>query len=127
MKFIGYARVENEKDDLQEQLLILKPYTTDTLFDIDDGKALKGTEINKIMFLLNQHTTLIVPELKTISIDLTNILKFLHIADTKGYNFITIKEKINTKNEDGKFFVKTASELYKNFVQLKEETKAKKN
>lgn len=127
MKFIGYARVENEKDDLQEQLLILKPYTTDTLFDIDDGKALKGTELNKIMFLLNQHTTLIVPELKTISIDLTNILRFLHIADTKGYNFITIKEKINTKNEDGKFFVKTASELYKNFVQLKEETKAKKN
>lgn len=115
MKFIGYARVEKEGDDLHAQLDQLKQCTTDNYFDIYHGNDFKGAELSRIMFLLNRNLTLIVPELKTITNNVNELLKFMFLVKQKNMNFISLKENLNTNKEDGQQTIKVFSDLYQSY------------
>lgn len=105
MAIIGYARVSTNYQTLDSQLLALKKFGCDTIYtEIESGRNLKRTELNKVLRRLKPGDTLVIFKLDRLSRGTKHLLELMDYFLKNDIHFISVQNNIDTTTPMGRFF-----------------------
>lgn len=100
---IGYCRVSTQEQCLDAQLDALRQAKVDKIYqDKCSGKNLDRPEYTKMIEHLRKGDTVVVYKMDRISRSLKDLINILGDFESKGVDFISLKESIDTSSSTGK-------------------------
>jgi len=96
MKY-GYARVSTSEQNLRRQLIALRERGCDKIFrEKKSGKDKDRSALNTLLSVLEKGDVVVVVSLDRLGRKLSDLLKIVEELHTKGIQFVSIKENIDT-------------------------------
>lgn len=107
-KLWGYARVSTESQSLERQLDILKEYgvhDVDIFTEKISGTKLHRPELEQLQRVLRAGDTVIVESMSRLSRSTKDLLNILEDWQSRGIEFISIKERLDFSTATGKLIL----------------------
>ena len=109
---VGYARVSTKDQNLEMQINALEEVGCKNIFtDKLSGKNTQRTGLQEAINFLRKGDTLIVYKLDRLSRSLADLIKIVNEINSKGSEFSSISEKIDTETPGGKLIFHIFSAL----------------
>lgn len=105
---LGYVRVSTEEQNEERQVraLIEKGVETDYLFiDKKSGKNTDREQLNALLSFCRKGDTVITESFSRIARNTNDLLTIVEKLKSKGVEFISLKESIDTSTPQGKFML----------------------
>ena len=102
MAKIGYARVSTQRQDLSEQITVLKNFGCTKIFaGKHSGKADKNRDqLDELLDYIREGDVVVVTKLDRLGRSLTQCLNTLELFKKKKIGFIAVQQGINTQTQD---------------------------
>lgn len=110
----GYARVSTQDQSLDLQLDALNKYGVDKIFQEKmTGTRKDRPELNKLLGedTLRAGDTVVIYKLDRISRSTKHLIEISEILESKGVNFVSISDSIDTSTANGRFFFRTMASI----------------
>lgn len=107
-KLFGYARVSTEAQSLERQLDILKEYgvqEADIFTEKISGTKLQRPSLDQLQRVLRAGDTVLVESLSRLSRSTKDLLGILEDWQSRGIEFISIKERLDFSTATGKLIL----------------------
>lgn len=105
MKTIGYARVSTAHQQLDSQTNALLKYGCTQIYtEYDSGRKSNRKVLNEALDSLKPGDTFVTYKLDRLSRGTKHLLILMDEFDSKGINFVSIQNNIDTSTSIGKFF-----------------------
>lgn len=99
----GYARVSTEAQNLDRQLDALKNYGVDIIYNEKiTGTKKNRPELTKLLDRITEGDTVVVESLSRLGRSTKDLIELTEIFQSKGVNFVSLKEAIDTNSPTGK-------------------------
>lgn len=99
----GYARVSTEAQNLDRQLDALKKYGVDMIYNEKmSGTKKNRPELTKLLDRITEGDTVVVESLSRLGRSTKDLIELTEIFQSKGVNFVSLKESIDTNSPTGK-------------------------
>lgn len=99
----GYARVSTEAQNLDRQLDALKNYGVDIIYNEKiTGTKKNRPELTKLLDRITEGDTVVVESLSRLGRSTKDLIELTEIFQSKGVNFVSLKEAIDTNSSTGK-------------------------
>lgn len=98
---IGYIRPENDNDNYNKQLTMLRKMNCDKIIIEKHSSAKKRTELNEMIHKLEQGDKIIITKLYSLADSTLHLVELLQMIEEKGAYIKSIREDIDTSNEIG--------------------------
>jgi DNA invertase Pin-like site-specific DNA recombinase len=111
-KVFGYARVSTKDQNMERQLSSLNAYGVDEIYQEKVSGTKKDREqLNALLSQLRTGDTVVVAELSRLARSTKQLYDLVDMFDTKGVNFVSLKENIDTSTATGKLIFNIFSAL----------------
>ena len=103
---IGYIRVSTAEQNTIRQEILMKELGVDEVYiDKMSGKNTNRPQLNAMLDYVRRGDTVIVSEISRFARNTRDLLELIEILNTKGVEFISKKEAIDTTTPTGKFML----------------------
>lgn len=103
---IGYVRVSTIEQNTIRQEVLMKELNVDQVFiDRASGKNQLRVELSKLMEFARNGDTVIVDSISRFARNTKDLLELIDILHSKGVEFVSKKENIDTTTSTGKFML----------------------
>jgi len=108
----GYARVSTEDQSLDSQLDAFEKYGVDEVF----SEKMTGTrkdrpQLERMLDKLRKGDKVVVFKLDRISRSTKHLIELAELFETKGVEFVSIQDSIDTSTAMGRFFFRTMASI----------------
>ncbi len=106
MANVLYARVSTDEQNTARQEELVKKLNIDKIFiDKASGANTDRPQFKEMMLYLREGDTLYVESISRLSRSIRDLLKTVDELNSRGVEFVSEKEKIDTKSPTGKFLL----------------------
>ena len=103
---IGYVRVSTQEQNTLRQEVLMRELGVDEVYiDRASGKNADRPELKKLMEYVRQGDTVIVESISRFARNTRDLLELVEKLTTKGVEFVSQKESIDTTTPTGKFML----------------------
>ncbi len=103
---IGYVRVSTqEQNTIRQEVLMAELGVDDVYIDRISGKSADRPELKRLMAYVRQGDTVIVESISRFARNTRDLLELVERLTTKGVEFVSKKEAIDTATPSGKFML----------------------
>ena len=103
---IGYIRVSTQEQNTIRQEVLMKSLGVDEIYiDRMSGKNANRSELQKMMEYVRKGDTVIVESISRFARNTRDLLELVEKLTTKGVEFVSKKEAIDTTTPTGKFML----------------------
>lgn len=108
----GYARVSTEDQSLNMQLDAFKNYGVDEVFEEKiTGTKKERPQLDRMLDKLRKGDKVVVYKLDRISRSTKHLIELTELFESKGVEFVSIQDKIDTSTAMGRFFFRTMASI----------------
>lgn len=108
----GYARVSTEQQNLDRQIDALRRYGVDLIFNEKmTGTKRNRPELSKLLDRITEGDTVVVESLSRLGRSTKDLLELTELFQSRGVNFVSLKESIDTHTPTGKLLFTLMSAL----------------
>ena len=108
----GYARVSTEQQNLDRQIDALQRYGVDLIFNEKmTGTKRNRPELEKLLDRMTEGDTVVVESLSRLGRSTKDLLELTELFQSRGVNFVSLKESIDTQTSTGKLLFTLMSAL----------------
>lgn len=108
----GYARVSTEQQNLDRQIDALQRYGVDLIFNEKmTGTKRNRPELEKLLDRMTEGDTVVVESLSRLGRSTKDLLELTELFKSRGVNFVSLKESIDTQTSTGKLLFTLMSAL----------------
>ena len=108
----GYARVSTEQQNLDRQIDALQQYGVDIIFNEKmTGTKRNRPELSKLLDRMTEGDTIVVESLSRLGRSTKDLLELTELFQSRGVNFVSLKESIDTHTSTGKLLFTLMSAL----------------
>ena len=108
----GYARVSTEQQNLDRQIDALQQYGVDIIFNEKmTGTKRNRPELSKLLDRMTEGDTIVVESLSRLGRSTKDLLELTELFQSRGVNFVSLKESIDTHTPTGKLLFTLMSAL----------------
>ena len=101
---IGYARVSTESQETARQERAFKELGIEKVFiDKASGKNAERKQLKEMLTYIREGDTVTVESISRIARNTRDLLTITETINSRGANFVSLKEAINTSTPQGKF------------------------
>lgn len=103
---IGYVRVSTTDQNTARQEVLMQELGVDRMFvDRMSGKNTNRPELTRMMAFVRQGDTVVVESISRFARNTKDLLEMVELLTTKGVEFVSKKEAIDTTTPSGKFML----------------------
>ena len=108
----GYARVSTEQQNLDRQIDALQRYGVDLIFNEKmTGTKRNRPELEKLLDRMTEGDTVVVESLSRLGRSTKDLIELTELFQSRGVNFVSLKESIDTQTSTGKLLFTLMSAL----------------
>jgi len=103
---IGYVRVSSESQNLERQETIMEELGVEKIFtDKQSGKNSSRKGLNEMLAFVRSGDVLIVESYSRLARSVKDLLEICDVLESKGVEFVSKKENIDTSTPTGRFLM----------------------
>ncbi|MGG3622831.1 recombinase family protein [Bacillus gobiensis] len=108
----GYARVSTEDQSLDMQLDAFEKYGVDEVFEEKiTGTRKDRPQLERMLDKLREGDKVVVYKLDRISRSTKHLIELSELFESKGVEFVSIRDQIDTSTPMGRFFFRTMASI----------------
>lgn len=103
---IGYIRVSTQEQNIARQDILMKELGVEKIYiDRASGKNTKREALNEMLAFARAGDTVVVESISRFARNTKDLLNLIEVLTSKGVDFVSKKESIDTKTPTGKFML----------------------